>query len=70
MTGRTGDPWASAPRRNVRARRKQKERVDHEAVLGPEPLLRDIADGDDHAEDEYPVPRFFGNMAFQSGNTI
>ena len=55
---------ANAPSKRIRFRAKQRERVDHEAVLGPEPLLREPADADGrHTDDDPPdeaVPTFVG----------
>ena len=56
----------NAPHRRIRLRSKQRERIDHEAILGPEPL-RPAADEDGHNTDDDPpdetVPEFVGKSA-------
>ena len=51
-------PWQNAPNRRVRLRSKQPGLVDHTAVLGPEPMLRD-ADGGETASGEEDVEEHF-----------
>ena len=53
-------PWDNAPRSRIRFRTKSRDRLDHEAVLGPEPTVRQEAvdnsgdDMDQAAEEDFP----------------